>query len=61
MVTCLHNQNEYKTKIIREVFRGYNIGQNICGLLHVLAKFFFTTSKTELYYSDQKKYARVDS
>ena len=28
----------------------YNLGDNICRLLHFLAQFLFTTSETELHY-----------
>ena len=39
----------------------YNLGQNIWGLLHFLAQFFFTTSETELDYYHQKVSVRVAS
>ena len=39
----------------------YNLGQNICRLLHFLAQFAFTTSETELDWYHQKVNTRVAS
>ena len=45
----------------KKVNPNYNLGENIRRLFDFLAKFVFTTSKTELDYYHQKVSARVAS
>ena len=45
----------------KEVFKIFNIGQNICRLFHLLEQFLFTTSETELDYYQQKVNVQVAS
>ena len=59
--TKQHIQRPLNRSYLCSLNLDFNLGQNICRLFNVLAKFLFTTSGMELDYYHQKVNVRIIS